>query len=407
MTKKFFLINILTMLICLPIVSQTTKSGLHPEKFTTDVNGKQTALYVITNSSGMEACITNFGARLVSLMAPGRNGMEDVVLGFDNINDYVSQKQNFGATVGRYIGRIKGAHFVLDGKEVKLQGYGKGNISHGGTPGFANVVWDMISKTDSSLTLRYLSPDGEAGFPGNLAVTLTYTLTYKDALLINYEATTDKPTVLNISNHSFFNISGHLEKDVLHEKLQINSKKIATFDPQKNLDGGFRKVKGTPFDFRKGKVIGQDIDQDDEQLNITKGYDHSFVLKNRKGLLLLQATLTDQVAGRQMLVYTTEPALHIYTANGLKGNQKGKRGIAYPRRSAICFEAMHLADSPNHPEFPSTVLRPGETWRSTTVYEFTTWNGYQTKCLTGAVAAYGLGIGLAGLLVAGVVALIK
>ena len=353
MTKKFFLINILTMLICLPIVSQTTKSGLHPEKFTTDVNGKQTALYVITNSSGMEACITNFGARLVSLMAPGRNGMEDVVLGFDNINDY--------------IGRIKGAHFVLDGKEIKLQGYGKGNISHGGTPGFANVVWDMVSKTDSSLTLRYLSPDGEAGFPGNLAVTLTYTLTNNDALLINYEATTDKPTVLNISNQ------GHLEKDVLHEKLQINSKKIATFDPQKNLDGGFRKVKGTPFDFRKGKIIGQDIDQDDEQLNITKGYDHSFVLKNRKGLLLLQATLTDQEAGRQMLVYTTEPVMHIYTANGLKGNQKGKQGIAYPRRSAICFEAMHLADSPN----------------------------------TGYVAAFGLGIGLVGLLVAGVVSLIK
>ena len=369
MTKKALAIHILMLLISVPLAAQT-RSGLSPEAFVMDVNGKNTALYTITNSNGMEACITNYGARLVSLMAPGRYGMDDVVLGFDNINDYVSLKQNFGATVGRYIGRIKGAHFVLDGKEYQLQGFGKGNISHGGKPGFANVVWDVVSKTDSSLTLRYLSPDGEAGFPGNLTVTLTYTLTAANALKLDYEATTDKPTVLNISNHSFFNISGHPEKDILHEELMVKSKKIATFDAQKNLDGGFRKVKGTPFDFRKPKTIGQDIDKDDKQLTITKGYDHSFVLKNRKGELLLQALLTDQEARRQMLVYTTEPALHIYTANGLKGNQKGKRGIAYPHRSAICFEAMHLADSPNHPEFPSTVLRPGETWRSTTMYQF-------------------------------------
>lgn len=406
MAKKTFIIHILMLLVGMPMAAQT-KSGLSPEAFVADINGKQTALYTITNLNGMEACITNFGARLVSLMAPGKRGMEDVVLGFDNINDYISLKQNFGATVGRYIGRIKGARFVLDGKEHQLQGFGKGNISHGGKPGFANVVWDVVSQTDSSLTLRYLSPDGEAGFPGNLTVNLTYTLTAANTLKLSYEATTDKPTVLNISNHSFFNISGHPEKDILHEELMVNSKKIATFDKQKNLDGGFRKVKGTPFDFRMPKTIGQDIDQDDEQLNITKGYDHSFVLKNRKGKLLRQATLTDHEAGRQMMVYTTEPALHIYTANGLKGNQKGKQGIAYPRRSAICFEAMHLADSPNHPEFPSTVLRPGETWRSTTVYQFTSSTRQPTTCLTGAVTAYGLGIGLAGLLVAGVVALIK
>ncbi|MBQ6194371.1 MAG: galactose mutarotase [Prevotella sp.] len=406
MTKKTFAILILTLLFCVPMAAQTL-SGLSPEAFVTDVNGKKTALYTITNQRGMEACITNYGARLVSLMAPGRYEMEDVVLGFNNINDYISLKQNFGATVGRYIGRIKGARFVLDGKEYQLQGFGKGNISHGGKPGFANVVWDMVFKTDSSLTLRYLSPDGEAGFPGNLTVTLTYTLTSENALKLNYEATTDKPTVLNISNHSFFNISGNPQKDILHEKLTVNSKKIATFDAQKNLDGGFRKVKGTPFDFRKPKAIGQDIDKDDEQLTITTGYDHSFILKTRKGKPQLQATLTDQEAGRQMLVYTTEPALHIYTANGLKGNQNGKLGIAYPRRSAICFEAMHLADSPNHPEFPSTVLRPGETWRSITIYQFATWTRPQTVCLTGAVTAYGLGIGLAGLLVAGIVSLIK
>lgn len=406
MTKKTFAIHILMLLVCMPMAAQT-RSGLSPEAFVTNVNGKKTALYTITNKNDMEACITNYGARLVSLMAPGKNGMEDVVLGFDNINDYVSLKQNFGATVGRYIGRIKGAHFVLDGKEYQLQGFGKGNISHGGKPGFANVVWDVVSKTDSSLTLRYLSPDGEAGFPGNLTVTLTYTLTAANTLKLDYEATTDKPTVLNISNHSFFNISGNPDKDILHEELMVNSKKIATFDDQKNLDGSFRKVKGTPFDFRKPKTIGQDIDQDDEQLNITKGYDHSFVLKNRKGELLMQAILTDMEAGRQMIVYTTEPALHIYTANGLKGNQKGKRGIAHPHRSAICFEAMHLADSPNHPEFPSTVLRPGETWRSTTVYQFSTSTRQPTICLTGPVTVFGLGIGLAGLLVAGIVSLIK
>ena len=234
MTKKAIAIHILMLLICVPLAAQT-RSGLSPEAFVMDVNGKNTALYTITNSNGMEACITNYGARLVSLMAPGRYGMDDVVLGFDNINDYVSLKQNFGATVGRYIGRIKGAHFVLDGKEYQLQGFGKGNISHGGKPGFANVVWDVVSKTDSSLTLRYLSPDGEAGFPGNLTVTLTYTLTAANTLKIDYEATTDKPTVLNISNHSFFNISGNPEKDILHEELMVKSKKIATFDAQKNL----------------------------------------------------------------------------------------------------------------------------------------------------------------------------
>ena len=342
MTKKTFAIHILTLLACVPMAAQTL-SGLSPEAFVTDVNGKKTALFTITNQKGMEACITNYGARLVSLMAPGRYGMDDVVLGFDNINDYVSLKQNFGATVGRYIGRIKGAHFVLDGKEYQLQGFGKGNISHGGKPGFANVVWDVVSKTDSSLTLRYLSPDGEAGFPGNLTVTLTYTLK-ANALKIDYEATTDKPTVLNISNHSFFNISGHPEKDILHEELMVKSKKIATFDAQKNLDGGFRKVKGTPFDFRNPKTIGQDIDKDDEQLTITKGYDHSFVLKNRKGELLLQASLVDQEAGRQPKGQTghclSPPFGHLFRSHA-PGRQSQSSGIPFHRAPSGRDLAFH------------------------------------------------------------------
>ena len=236
MTRKSFVTSILTLLICLPVAAQMndmTRSGLSTEAFLADVNGKKTALYTITNTNGMEACITNFGARLVSLTAPGKNGMEDVVLGFDNINDYVSQRQNFGATVGRYIGRIKGARFVLDGKEHLLQKDGNGNISHGGKPGFANVVWDMVNKTDSSLTLRYLSPDGEAGFPGNLTVTLTYTLTAGNALKLNYEATTDKPTVLNISNHSFFNISGPARCNSVSSRRSIAKRPPSSLKPSR------------------------------------------------------------------------------------------------------------------------------------------------------------------------------
>lgn len=345
---------------------QPTRSGLSPERFDSIMDGKHTGLFTITNQQGMEACITNYGARLVSLMWQGR----DCVTGFDNVGDYRRFRQNYGATVGRYVGRIKGARFMLDGQEHRLQENGKGVTSHGGYPGFADHIWTVTSQTDSTLTLQYISPDGENGFPGTLTVCLTYRLSSRNGLEIDYEATTDKPTVLNLTNHSFFNISGQMDREITSQELWVNSDSIATFDQQKNLNGRMMSVENTPFDFRTPALIGSRIDDDNEQLKVTGGYDHSFILRNRGNDRQPAAIVTDQDSRTRMTVYTTEPVLHIYTGNGLKGNTRGKQGISYPRRSAICLEAMHLADSPNQPHFPSTVLRPGETFRSHTAYVF-------------------------------------
>jgi len=273
---------------------------------------------------------------------------------------------------GNFVGRIKGARFMLDGVEHLLQENGRGVTSHGGYPGFADRVWTVKEQTDSTLTLRYVSVDGENGFPGELTVTLTYTVSSRNSLEVSYEATTTKPTVLNITNHSFFNIGGRFNQEITGEMLWVNSDSIATFDLQKNLDGGMMLVEGTPFDFRKARRIGERIDDDDRQLSVTGGYDHSFVLRTKGSDQEAAAIVTDRDRGVQMTVYTTEPVLHIYTGNGLKGNTRGKQGISYPRRSALCLEAMHLADSPNQPAFPSTVLRPGETFRSHTAYVFST-----------------------------------
>ena len=351
-----------------------TMSGLLPERFDTIIDNRPTALYVLTNSRGAEACVTNLGARLVSLMMPDRNGrMEDVVLGYDNITDYHTKGQNFGATVGRYVGRIIGPRFTLDGTEYPLQDLGKGVISHGGKPGFADRIWEVTGGDHHNLTLRYVSPDGENGFPGTLTVTLTYTLTDDNDLKVDFTATTDKATVLNLTNHSFFNISGNLTKDILNETLWIDSKRIATYDDNKNVDGRMMKVCGTPFDFRKPHRIGERIDADDRQLKVTGGYDHAFQLRHAGNLKRPAAILKDYDSGRMMTVFTTEPAIQIYTGNGLKGNQIGKGGIIYNRRTAICLETQHFADSPNKPQFPSTVLRPGNTFRSTTIFSFSTF----------------------------------
>ena len=359
--------------LSLTTVAQTTLSGLDPKRFESVIDGQQTELYTLTNARGMEACITNYGARLVSLMVPNWNGrMEDVVLGFDNIDDYHNIKQNFGATVGRYVGRITGPQFKLDGQVYQLQDDGRGHISHGGTPGFQDRVWNVIIKEKSRVVMQYTSPDGENGFPGNLTVTLTYTLTDQNALDVDFKASTDKPTVLNLTNHSFFNICGDLTRQVLTQDLWIDSKRIATYDQRKNLNGKFRKVKHTPFDFTEPRQIGTRIHRDDEQLNITDGYDHSFILRHPGNQRKPAAVLYDAQSGRTLTVYTTEPAIHVYTANGLKGKMMGKGGIAYGKQTAVCLETMHLSDSPNRSNFPSTVLRPGQTFHSKTVFRFST-----------------------------------
>ena len=332
-------------------------------------------------ATGIEMTAINYGARVVSLTPFGT----DVVLGYDQLNQYVETRQNFGAVVGRYIGRIIGGHLEIDGRTYELQKQGSGDCGHGGNPNFGARFWKITAANDTIVTMRYVSPDGENGFPGELTLDVTYTL-HPNALRIDFQATTNKPTVLNPCNHSFFNLSGDLGSDVLDETLWIDSDSIALYDENKRVYGQLGAVAGTPFDFNQPITIGHRIDDDNFQLGVTGGYDHCYQLRNylhKKGCgcaccatcdeALLRAPvawLHDNGTGLTMEVYTTEPALQIYTANGHKGNLIGKEGKPYIRRNAICFETMHFPDSPNQPHWPSTLLRPGETFRSTTIYKF-------------------------------------
>lgn len=374
-TKDYFLLFITLIGLSSCFVSSNedtcTTSGLHRKDFQTSIQGKKTDLYVLTNADGLEACITNYGARVVSLMVPDKNGKkEDVVLGFDNIQTYIEKGGSFGATIGRYIGRIANGRFTLDSLSYQLPQNSGSHCIHGGTPNFGAKVWDVIAKTDSSLTLFHRSPDGENGFPGNLDVTLTYTLNYQNALDIQIQAETDKATVLNIANHSFFNLSGDANKKVEDQLLTIHANHFTPYDSTKCVDGRLLNVEGTPFDFRSAHTIGKYIEENDEQLKLMGGYDHSFLLTKQKDDVTPEAILHDPASGRTMEVYTTEPAIHVYTANNLTENEIGKNNIRYKKRSAICLETMHLQDSPNQKHFPSTILRPGETFKSHTSFKF-------------------------------------
>lgn len=350
-----------------------TASGLHRKDFQAEVNGQRTDLYTLANIHGMEVCITNYGARVVSILAPDRSGrMEDVVCGFPTIDGYTGQRQNFGATVGRYIGRILNARFTLDGVEHRLiPNNGKsGHISHGGNPGFADRVWKVEHADPSAITLSYLSPDGENGFPGNLKVTLTYRLTDDNALDLTYEAVTDAPTVLNLSHHSFFNISGNFLQRVESQQLWVDADRFTPYDDKKCVTGEYLSVADTPMDFRIPYAIGERIGEDYAQLKVVNGYDHTWELNTKGDDSRPAAWVYDEASGRRMEIFTTEPGMQIYTGNGLRGHMTGKEGMAYPFRSAVCFETMHFQDSPNRPQFPSTVLRPGEVFRSHTAYRF-------------------------------------
>lgn len=353
--------------------AEKTLSGLYPDKFNANIEGKKTALVVLRNANGAEACITNYGARLVSLLEPDRNGnFKDVVLGYDNVIDYYTLRQNFGATVGRYIGRIVGPTITIDGKDYPLTVDKNNVIGHGGKPGFANRVWNIVSQNGKSATFKYVSPDGENGFPGELTTTVTYTLQDDNSLAVEFNAITTKPTVVNLSNHSFFNISGDPTTTILDQQLWMDSKEIAAIDGNKNVTGKFLKVRHTPFDFTKSHKIGDAIDADYDQIKTVRGYDHQFKLTNGGDISKPSAILYDAKSGRKLIVYTTEPAILVYTANGLNGSQIGKGGIKYNRRSAICLETMHFSNSPHFPQFPSTLLRPGETYHTKTIFKFTT-----------------------------------
>lgn len=364
---------LLALLLCTSCKKEKemTLSGLNIRDFQTEIDGQLTNLFVLKNKHGMEACITNYGGRVVSLMVPNRDGkLEDVVCGYPTIADYLAKKQNFGATIGRYIGRILNATFTLDSITYQLTPNSGIHCAHGGDPGFASRIWQAEQLDEQALKLSLLSPDGDNGFPGQLDVHVIYQLTDDNELDIRYEAETDKPTVINLSHHSFFNISGDFNTTVEDQLLYVDGDSYTPYDSLKCITGEILPVAGTPFDFTAPRLIGERINENLMQLTAMKGYDHNWVLNTRGDDTRLAARLIDPKSGRTLEVYTNEPGLQVYTANGLRGAMVGKKGVAYPKRSAICLETQHFADSPNQPQFPSTVLRPGEKYESHCVYRF-------------------------------------
>ena len=338
-------------------------------------DGQPVDLFVLTNKDGGEVSITNYGGAVVSVKVPDRSGkLADVVLGYDGIDGYVNDKSYFGALIGRYGNRIGHAQFVLDGKTYTLAKNNGENSLHGGVKGFNKAVWTAktLSKKDcQALELSYLSKDGEEGFPGNLRVTVTYTWTDANALKIEYSATTDKKTVVNLTNHSYFNLAGQGNGDILGHLLTIEADKFTPVDSGLIPTGELRDVAGTPFDFRKPTAIGARISQDDEQVKLGGGYDHNFVLRRSAGSSeSLAARVVEPTSGRVLEVWTTEPGVQFYTGNFLDGKTAGKGGATYPKRSVFCLETQHFPDSPNQPKFPSVVLSPGERYHTITTYKF-------------------------------------
>ena len=364
----------LALLLVLSGCSQGRKEERKVEKqpFGKTADGTPVDLYTLTNSKGVRVAITNYGGIVVSLFTPDRNGnLGDIVLGFERLEDYLKGHPYFGAIIGRYGNRIAKGRFTLDGVEYKLAQNNGENHLHGGLVGFDKKVWkarDFVDAEGQHLELRYTSPDGEEGYPGNLDVTVTYSLNEQNQLRIDYVATTDKPTVVNLTNHSYFNLAG--EGDILGHLLRLNADYFTPVDAGLIPTGELRPVKGTPFDFTEPTPIGARIEQDDEQLRYGRGYDHNFVLRGGGGSLAEAAEVYEPKTGRVLRVLTTEPGMQFYTGNFLDGTLRGKYGRVYHRRTGFCLETQHFPDSPNKPHFPTTVLRPGQTYRSTTIYEF-------------------------------------
>lgn len=350
---------------------EVTLSGLMKSDFVSEVDGKPTALYVLKNKNGVEACVTNYGGRLVSVMVPDKSGkMTDVVLGYDNIADYVASDGNFGALIGRYGNRIAQGKFALDGVEYELPHNDNGHCLHGGPKGYHAVVWDAKQLSDQAVELTYLSKDGEAGFPGNLNIKVTYALTDDNAVDIKYEATTDKATVVNLTNHSYFNLSGVPGSQILDQEVMINADLYTPVDSLLIPTSALDPVAGTPLDLRRPTAIGAHIDEPFDQLIKGRGYDLNWVLNTNGDINTLAAKAICPATGIALEVYTNEPGIQFYTGNFMSGQDKGKKGTVYPHRGAFCLETQHYPDSPNQPAFPSVVLRPGEKYMSRCIYKF-------------------------------------
>jgi len=354
-------------------VPETLEKGkmnmtLEKKEFGTLPDGQKIDLYILTNPNGMKAKITNYGAILVSLMVPDKNGnLDDITLGYDSLEGYLEETPYFGATVGRYANRIKDGKFTLNGKEYQLAKNDNDNHLHGGIKGFDKRVWDakpFENKDSVGIKFNYLSPDGEEGYPGNLTCTVTYTLHKKNELQIDYEAHTDKATPVNLTHHSYFNLQGQGSSDILDHILYINAEKYTSVDQELIPTGEILSVKGTPFDFTSPNPIGERID------HVPGGYDHNFVLNSDKGTLKTAARVSEPDKGRVMEIHTTDPGLQFYSGNFLDGTITGKSGKVYKKRYGFCLEPQHFPDSPHHQDFPSTILKPGEKYTKTTIFRF-------------------------------------
>jgi aldose 1-epimerase len=349
------------------------KSAVKPEAFHKLVNGKQVELFVLTNKNGLEMAVTNYGGRIVSLMIPDKSGkMADIVLGYDNLDGYLnSGEQYFGASIGRYGNRIAKGLFTLDNLQYKLAINNGPNCLHGGVTGFSAKVWDAVLIKKNEVELTLVSPDMEEGFPGELKVLMNYRLTDNNELAIYYSAKTNKPTVINLTNHTYFNLHGAGNGDILDHFLQINADKYTPVDSTLIPTGSIEPVTGTPFDFTTYKTIGSRINDKNKQLEFGSGYDHNFVLNKASGEPVSKAaSVFDPQSGRFMEVFTNEPGIQFYCGNFLKGKETGKQNKQYNFRSALCLETQHFPDSPNHPGFPTVVLRPGQIYTSACVYKF-------------------------------------
>lgn len=338
------------------------------------VHGQAVDLYVLTNANGLKASITNYGGTMISLVTPDKNGkMEDILLGYDNLDGFVANSPYFNAIIGRYGNRIGKGKFTLDGKDYTLAANNGENALHGGLKGFDKVIWtaEPFENADGvGVKLAYLSKDMEEGYPGNLLVNVVYTLNNKNELTIDYLALTDKPTVCNLTNHNYYNLTGNTKSSILGHILTLNADKFTPVDKALIPTGELRLVKGTPMDFTKPAEIGARINDNDQQIEFGGGYDHNWVLNKKGNELSHAATLYEPTSGRVMEVWTEEPGIQFYAGNFLDGTITGKGGVVYNKRWGMCLETQHFPDSPNKPEFPSTTLRPGQLYKTSTVHKF-------------------------------------
>ena len=371
-TKPFLLLASVILLSCSQSEEHLTESGLDPKAFlSVTQQGDSTALFVLNNNNGMEVCVTNFGARIVSVLVPDRDGiMRDVVLGFDNIKDYQNVKSDFGASIGRYANRINQGRITIDGEIIQLPQNNYGHCLHGGPNGWQYKVYKPVEVTRNSISFSLFSPDGDENFPGNVNAKVSYTLTDDNAIRIEYSATTDAKTVINMTNHSYFNLSGNPSNPAIDHILYLNATNFTPVDSTFMTTGEIASVEGTPMDFTTPKAIGRDIENPYQQLRNGKGYDHNWVLDTKGNVNEMAAKLSCPSTGIAVEVYTNEPGIQIYTGNFLKGNVVGKNGVAYPCRASVCLETQHFPDSPNKPQWPSVLLEPGQKYYSECIYKF-------------------------------------